>query len=75
MKFQLHHVGLAALLGGVLLSGIVSNVFSALCVAMAVVCWFAGARLREGGFALGLLAALGWLLIAALWSSLMDRQR
>lgn len=75
MKFHLHHVGLAALLSGALLSGIVNNVLSAICVVMATVCWLAAAQLRKDGFVIGLLSVIGWLLVAGLCSTLFWQGR
>ena len=64
MQFRLFSVGLCILVGAIVLSGVVNNVLSALCVGMALVCWFAVAKAKNAT-ALGLAAVCGWLAVAA----------
>jgi hypothetical protein len=65
MQFRLFTVGFCILLGAVLLSGVLNNFLSALCVFVALVCWFALERAKRGT-ALGIALVLGWLLVAGL---------
>lgn len=65
MQFRLFTVGLCILIGAILLSGVVNNFLSALCVFAALVCWFALEK-AKGGAAIGIAAVLGWLFAAAI---------
>lgn len=64
MQFKLFTMGLGILIGAVLLSGVINNFLSAVCVFAAVVCWFALEKSR-GGTIVGIVAVLGWLFVAA----------
>jgi len=64
MQYQLSNVGLLLLAVAVVLGGVVNNTLSALCVLMSFVCWFAVIK-TDRGLLLGLLAACGWLFVAA----------
>ena len=68
MKIHLHHIGLAALVGGVLLSGVVNNPISGICVLMAAICWLSLRPLKGNAIWLGLLSLLAWVLVAAICS-------
>jgi hypothetical protein len=65
MQFRLGTIGVCVLAGAVMLSGVINNAISGLCVLMSLVCWFAAIK-TNGGVLLGLLATCGWLFLAAL---------
>jgi hypothetical protein len=71
MQFRIFNIASATLLTGVVLSGIVNNVLSGLCIGGAILCWVISSHVKQYVW-LSLLAVMGWVLLASFFSALIQ---
>ncbi|WP_425616539.1 hypothetical protein NA78x_000187 [Anatilimnocola sp. NA78] len=73
LQFGFSTIALLCVVIGLGLSGLLNNPLSCFLVVMALICWFATTKVRDGSWALGVIAVCGWLFLAALIAFMFRR--